>query len=90
MSSEQNEYSYTSQFAGTLRAESDRIPFHVSTRLRMRTDGTASEVRNGKAGDVRISVIERLLSGCQGLAGVPKRGKHRIGYRTAHARRDDP
>ena len=48
MSSEQNEYSYTSQFDGTLRAESDRIPFHVSTRLRMRTDGTASEVRNGK------------------------------------------
>jgi len=48
MSSEQNEYSYTSQFAGTLRAEADRIPFHVSTRVRMRTDGTASEVRNGK------------------------------------------
>ena len=48
MSSEQNEYSYTSQFAGTLRAESERIPFHVSTRLRMRTDGTASEFRDGK------------------------------------------
>ena len=48
MSSEQNEYSYTSQFAGILRAESERIPFHVSTRLRMRTDGTASEVRNCK------------------------------------------
>jgi len=48
MSSEQNEYSYTSQFAGTLRAESDRIPLHVYTRLRMRTGGAASEVRNGK------------------------------------------
>ena len=48
MSSEQNEFSYTSQLAGTLGAESERIPFHVCTRLRMRTDGTASEVRNGK------------------------------------------
>jgi len=48
MSSEQNEYSYTSQFAGALRAESERIPFHVSTRLRMRTDGTTSAVGNRK------------------------------------------
>jgi len=48
MSSEQNEYSYTSQFAGTLRAESERVPFPVSTRVRMRTDGTSSEARKGK------------------------------------------
>ena len=48
MSSEQNEYSYTSQFAGTLRAESDRIPFHVYTMLRVRTDRTTSSVGNGE------------------------------------------
>ena len=49
MSSQRNEYSYASQFVGKRRAESDRIPVHVNTRLRMMTDETAREVRENKS-----------------------------------------
>ena len=51
MSSQRNEYSYTSQFVGKLRAESDRVPVHVYTRLRMMTGETASEVRKHEGPD---------------------------------------
>ena len=49
MSSQRNEYSYASQFVGKLRAESDRVPIHVSTRLRMMTDEAAREVEKNKS-----------------------------------------
>jgi len=51
MSSQRNEYSYASEFVGKQRAESDRVPVHVYTRLRMMTDETAREVRKNKSPD---------------------------------------
>lgn len=49
MSSQRTEYSYASQFVGKLRAECERVPIRVYTRLRMMTDETAREIRENKS-----------------------------------------
>ena len=45
MSYQPNEYSYTKQFVGNLRAESDPVPASVDTNLRVRMGMTAEDIQ---------------------------------------------
>jgi len=40
-----NEYAYAKQFVGNLRRQSEPVPVHLTTRLRVMTKETAREVR---------------------------------------------
>jgi len=43
--SNSNEYAYTKQFDGNLRADSQPVPVKVATRLRVMSDRTAEGIR---------------------------------------------
>ena len=45
MSAHSNEYAYAREFNGNLRAESELVPVQVTTRLRVMSKNTASEIR---------------------------------------------
>lgn len=40
-----NDFTYARQFNGNLRAESEPVPVKVTTRLRVMTENTASEIK---------------------------------------------
>ena len=49
MSYQSNEYTYTKQFVGNLRTESEPVPVRVDTKLRVRMDMAAREVEEYKS-----------------------------------------
>lgn len=83
MSSQRNEYSNASEFVGKLRAECERVPVHVYTRLSMMTDETARDVWKNK-GSGHDAAPQYVLSSAGDLSltlSLQATGRHYFTWR---------